>query len=72
MKKTNCKQPCGANLAFTAHGSCLHLRGIFHVGNQLCQYLVKITDIHVDITFIIPKLIDGVGHMPKELNGLSD
>ena len=36
------------------------------------QYPVKITNIQVDITFIIPKLIDGVNHMPKELNGLSD
>ena len=39
---------------------------------QMWQYPVKITNIQVDITFIIPKLIVEVNHMSKELNGLSD
>ena len=36
------------------------------------QYSVKITNIQVDITFIIPKLINVVPSHKKELNGLSD
>ena len=32
----------------------------FFVGNQCDKYPVKIMNIQVDITFIIPKLIDGV------------
>ena len=34
--------------------------------------MVKITNIQVDISFIIPKLIGGVLSRAKELNGLSD
>jgi hypothetical protein len=36
------------------------------------SYEVRFTNIQVDITFMIPTLIDGVLHMPKELNGFSD
>ena len=36
------------------------------------QYPVKIINIQLDVTFIIPKLIDGGYHMSNELNGLSD
>ena len=36
------------------------------------QYLVKITNTQVGITFIIPKLTYEVNHMPEEINGLSD
>ena len=34
--------------------------------------LRNIINFQVDITFIIPKLISGVNHMPKKLNGFSD
>ena len=50
----------------TCVGTLLHWEPIW-------QYPVKITNIQVDITFIISKLFNGVlFHMPKELNGLSD
>ena len=39
--------------------------GTFPRWEHMRQYLVKITNIQVDITFIIPKLIDGVSSHVK-------
>ena len=46
--------------------------GILPSWAPMWQYLDKFTNMEIDITFIILKVINGVNHMSKEFNGLCD
>ena len=53
-------RPYSSHTSFTTQSSFPHLHGNSSHWEPMWQYPVKITNIQVDITFIIPKLIDGV------------
>lgn len=60
---------CPSLTSFTTRSSCLHMRGRLGAlpsWEPMWQYMVKITNIQIDITFINPKLIDGV---PSRVKG---
>ena len=60
--------PCPSDTSFTAQSSCPHNIGILSRWEPMSQYPVQITNIQVDIIFIIPKSIDEV---PSRAKGTS-